>query len=102
VVPRQLRELLTVFPPAPALKQYSPFAENGKLFPRARPSPSTDELHEAILVALCLAEAAGQLFILNARPVWELMNQPLARSSQARSLDVASLCKYPAQRRDTS
>jgi hypothetical protein len=77
VVPRQLRGLLTFFPPAPALNPHSLSAENCKLPPRTRPSPSTDELQQAILVALLLAEAAGQMFILNGREVWKLMNQPL-------------------------
>jgi hypothetical protein len=84
------------------LNPHSLSAENCKLPPRTRPSPSTDELQQAILVALLLAEAAGQMFILNGREVWKLMNQPLARSSQARSLDVASLCERPSQRLDTS
>jgi hypothetical protein len=65
-------------------------------------STSPADLHQATLMLLCLAEAAGRLFILNARTVWELMNQPLPRPSQEQALDAGSLCERPAQRLDTS
>ena len=68
------------------------------------PSSSTSpaDLHQATLAALLLAEAAGQLYILNAREVWELMNQPLPRPVQELRSNVASPCERPAQRLDTS
>jgi hypothetical protein len=51
---------------------------------------------------LRLAEAAGRLFILNTRTVWELMNQPLPHPAQEAPFTIASLCERPAQRLDTS
>lgn len=68
----------------------------------AKATPRAD-LHQATLVLLCLAEAAGGLFIASARGVWELMNQPPLRPRQKRLChDCASLCERPAQRLDTS
>jgi hypothetical protein len=101
-VPRELRGLLTFFSPAPALKHHSLSAEESKPFPHACPSPSPDDLHQAIFVALLLAEAAGQLYILNTRAVWELMNQPVPPPAQEAAFNVAILCDRPAQRLDTS
>jgi hypothetical protein len=60
------------------------------------------DLHRATLVLLCLAEAAGQLFILKTRAVWELMNQPLPQPAQQRPLNAAIMCEPPAPRLDTS
>lgn len=102
VVPRELRVLLTVFPSAPALKRHGLSAEKSELSPRTCPSPSPDEFHQAILVALLLAEVAGQLYILNGREVWELMNQPLPGPTEDQPLNVTSQCERPGQRRDTS
>ncbi len=65
-------------------------------------STSPAELYQATLVLLCLAEAAGQLFIVKARAVWELMNQPLPCPPPERSLHAGSLCNDPVQFPDTS
>jgi len=70
--------------------------------PTPSPPPRAD-LHQATLVLLCLAEAAGRLCIASAHGVWELMNQPPLRPRQKRHChDCASLCERPAQRLDTS
>ena len=66
------------------------------------PSAHPDHLNRAILILLCLAEAAGRLVIVKEHMVWELMNQPLPHPAQGRPLNVASLCERPAQRLDTS
>jgi hypothetical protein len=102
LAPRQLRELLTVFPPAPVLKPRSLSGEESELFSRSRPSPSSDGQHQAIIVALLLAEVAGQVYILSAREVWELMNRPLSRPARAQSSNVANASEPRAQRLDTS
>ncbi|MGE3362673.1 MAG: hypothetical protein AB7I34_04390 [Rhizobiaceae bacterium] len=102
LVSRELRGQLTFFPPAPALKRHDFSAEKSNLSPCTYLSPSPDDLNQAILVLLCLAEAAGRLLILKERAVWELMNQPLPRSAQERPLNAASLRDRPAQRLDTS
>jgi len=65
-------------------------------------TPPDADLRRAILVLLCLAEAAGRLFILRERAVWDLMNRPLARPEDYQPLDIASLCERSAQRLDTS
>jgi hypothetical protein len=102
VVPKELPGLLTVFPSAPALKQHGLSGEKSELSRHACPSLSPNELHQAILVALLLAEVAGQLYILNGREVWELMNQPLPGPTEDQPLNVTSQCERPGQRRDTS
>jgi hypothetical protein len=73
--------------------------------PAANHQPSSTQpadLYQATLVALLIAEVAGQLYILNARTAWELMNQPLPRPAEERPLSVASMNEYPIQRLDTS
>ena len=102
LVSREVRGQLTFFPPAPALKRDSLSAAKSKLSPCVYPSTSPADLRQATLVLLCLAEAAGRLFIQNAREVWELMNQPLPQPACERSLNIASLCEPTAQRLDTS
>ena len=102
LVSRELRGRLTFFPTTPALKPPSVPAEKSKLSPGASSSPSPAEIQQATLILLCLAEAAGQLVIVNTRAVWELMNQPLSQPAQERPLDADSLCEHPAQRLDTS
>ncbi|MGE0279728.1 MAG: hypothetical protein AB7P20_03825 [Rhizobiaceae bacterium] len=66
------------------------------------PSAHPDHLNRAILILLCLAEAAGRLVIVKEHRIWELMNQPLPHPAQGRPLNAASLCERPAQRLDTS
>ncbi|MGE3366998.1 MAG: hypothetical protein AB7I34_26555 [Rhizobiaceae bacterium] len=66
------------------------------------PSTSPADINRAILVLLCLAEAAGELFIRKERTVWELINQPLPLPTQDQTLTAASLCERPARRLDTS
>jgi len=60
------------------------------------------DLYRATLVLLCLAEAAGHLFIFRQRAVWQLMNQPLPRPARHQPPKTASLCERPTQRLDTS
>jgi hypothetical protein len=76
--------------------------KESKLSPSTDPSPSPADIQQATLVLLCLAEAAGQLVIVNTRAVWELMNQPLPRPARERTVNGASLCEHSAQRLDTS
>jgi len=65
-------------------------------------STSPDQRYQATLVLLYLAEAAGRLFILKARAIWELMNQPRPLPAPGRPSNVANLCERPEHRLDTS
>jgi len=77
--------------------------QNARHDAASRFDPETPaELHQAILVLLCLAEAAGRSLIVIARDVWDLMNQPLSRPVQGLSVNADSLCERLAQRLDTS
>jgi len=70
---------------------------------RAYPSSTSPaDLHQATLVLLCLAEAAGRLVITMTRAVWELMNQPLPLPAQERPFNAAGLCEHLSPRLDTS
>ncbi len=60
------------------------------------------DLYQATLVLLLLAEAAGRLFIMMTREVWELMNQPRSQPARERPLSAANMCERPGQRLDTS
>jgi hypothetical protein len=67
------------------------------------PSPtSPDDLYQAVLAVLYLAEVAGRLLIVKTREVWELMNEPPVRPVPAPQLAVIDLCERPRQRLDTS
>jgi len=90
------RSLLAVYP-AEKVQQDAAQATN-----HHRSSMSPAELYQATLALLCLAEAAGRLFIVQARAVWELMNQPLPGPLPERSSPADSLCDHPIQRLDTS
>lgn len=68
---------------------------------RFNPQPPAD-IHQAILVLLCLAEAAGRSLVVKARDVWDLMNQPRSQPAQELSVIADSLCERLAQRLDTS
>ena len=102
LVSRELPGRLTFFPTTPALKPPSVPAEKSKLSPGASSSPSSADIQQATLVLLCLAEAAGQLVIVNTRTVWELMNQPLSQLAQERQSNIADLHEPQVQRLDTS
>jgi hypothetical protein len=65
-------------------------------------STSPVDVRQATLMLLRLAEAAGRLFILNARESWELMNQPPPVPRREKRSNIGSLCERPAQRLDTS
>jgi hypothetical protein len=69
---------------------------------RDRPSLPSADLHQATLVLLCVAEAAGRLFVMMTRAVWELMKQPLFRPARERPFNAALPCKLRPQRLDTS
>ena len=65
-------------------------------------SASPDDLYQATLVLLCLAEIAGRLVITMARAIWELMNNPPPRHAPQQSPNPTHLCERAAQRLDTS
>jgi hypothetical protein len=69
---------------------------------RGPPSASPDDLYQAVLAVLYLAEAAGRLLIAKTREDWELMNEPPARPVPAARLAVTDLCDRPWRRLDTS
>jgi hypothetical protein len=97
---RKRREQPIFFPPAPALKRQDLSADERTLSPGACPSP--DELYCATLVVLVIAELAGDLYRLNAREIWDLMNQPPFQPVPERTSNVAGLFGGPSQRLDTS
>jgi hypothetical protein len=67
------------------------------------PSPaSADDLYQAVVAVLYLAEAAGRLLIVKTREVWELINEPSARPMREHRLTVAGLCEPRVPLLDTS
>jgi hypothetical protein len=65
-------------------------------------SASPADRRQVTLVLLCMAEAVGRLFILDAREAWELMNQPLPQPRREHPANAVGLCGRSAQRLDTS
>ncbi|MGE0279134.1 MAG: hypothetical protein AB7P20_00775 [Rhizobiaceae bacterium] len=63
---------------------------------------SSSDIHRAMLVLLCMAEAAARLVILKERMVWELMNRPLPQPAQDQPFNATSQYDRPAPRLDTS
>jgi len=90
------RNLLAVLP----AERYPQDAADAADQQRCPTSPRA--LYQATLAVLCLAEAAGRLFILNSRAVWDLMNQPLPGPSPERPFNVPNLCERTVQFPDTS
>ena len=90
------RGALAAFPPENAAQDAAPVANH-----QPSSTPPAD-LYRATLVLLCLAEAAGRLFIMMTREVWELMNQPPPCPARERPLSVFRLCECSTPRLDTS